>query len=62
MAAAQHRRTMPPTERDDQSQGTRIQRLVRGFVRYDNDNLERAGAVDELAKFKRPTWGIFCAG
>ena len=55
--AIQQRRIAPP-ERDEQSQGTRLQRVVQDFVRYGNDNLP-TDAVDQLAWSKRRTWEIF---
>jgi hypothetical protein len=56
MPATQRRRIEP--ERDDRSPGTRLQRVVRDFVRYGNDNVP-ADTGDELLQSKRRTWEFF---
>ena len=56
MPATQQRQVAP--RRDDRSRGTRLRRLVHGFTRYGNDNLQ-TGSVEELAQSKRRTWEMF---
>ncbi len=57
MSATQLRRTAP-TEGDERTQGTRLQRVAQDFVRYGNDNL-RTDTAEELAQSKRRTWEMF---
>lgn len=57
MPGTQQRR-IAPTEHEERPHGTRLQRVVRDFVRYGNDNL-RADAGDELLQSKRRTWEFF---
>lgn len=57
-ATQQQQRIERPAARGRQSRGARLRRVVRGFVRYGNDNVQ-TGSVEGLARSRRRTWEMF---